>query len=147
MEAEKIFEKISGAEAGGSAKNLFDQSIDRKALFDENCILHQSIALIADKWTLLILMTLMQGTKRNSELQRQVVGISPKMLAQTLKNLTAYGMITRKVYPEVPPRVEYTLTEFGQSLARPLAALFDWSLQWEPELRALHQQNQESSMG
>jgi len=113
-------------------------SIDRKTTFDENCILHQSLSLMADKWTLLILMSLMQGTKRTNELQKQIKGISPKMLSQTLRILQDYGMIDRKVYAEVPPKVEYTLTTFGESTAAPLAALFEWSLDWEPKLREIY---------
>lgn len=112
--------------------------LDNKPLLDESCILHQSLTLIADKWTMLILMALMQGTKRNSELQRQIQGISPKMLAQTLKTLIVYGMVDRQVFPEVPPRVEYSLTEFGSSTAGPLAALLDWSVEWEEHLRELY---------
>ncbi len=112
--------------------------LENKPLLDQSCILHQSLALIADKWTLLILMALMQGTKRNSELQRQIAGISPKMLTQTLKTLVGYGMVTRIVFPEVPPRVEYSLTDFGGSTAGPLAALLDWSVEWEEHLRELY---------
>ena len=104
-------------------KISYMESLAARTIFDENCIIHQSFALIADKWTLLVVTVLMQGTKRNSDLLRQVIGISPKMLAQTLKTLVNYGMISRKVYPEVPPRVEYTLTEFGTSLAQPLSGL------------------------
>ncbi|MGS0527995.1 winged helix-turn-helix transcriptional regulator [Zobellia nedashkovskayae] len=100
--------------------------------------MHRSFSLIADKWTLLIIMSLLQGTKRNSEIQRQVQGITPKMLAQTLKTLLKYGMVDRKVFPEVPPRVEYTLTEFGRSLSEPLSLLFDWSLDWEDELNKIY---------
>lgn len=112
--------------------------LDGKPSLDETCILHQSLSLIADKWTMLILMALMQGTKRNSELQRQIQGISPKMLAQTLKTLMSYGMVDRQAYAEVPPRVEYSLTKFGQSTAGPLAALLDWSVEWEAHLRKLY---------
>ncbi|WP_294199402.1 helix-turn-helix domain-containing protein [uncultured Chryseobacterium sp.] len=108
---------------------------------DEHCILNQSLSLIANKWTLLVLMALMQGTKRNSELQRQINGISPKMLTQTLKILVGYGMVTRKVYPEVPPRVEYDLTEFGKSTADPLVALLNWSMSWEDNLTKLYKQS------
>ena len=93
---------------------------------------------MANKCTLLLLMALMQGTKRNSELQRQIKGISPKMLTQTLKILIGYGMITRKVFPEVPPRVEYELTEFGKSTADPLMALLEWSVSWEEQLTILY---------
>ncbi|MCR1026725.1 helix-turn-helix transcriptional regulator [Cellulophaga baltica] len=116
----------------------FEESVTLKKVFDEDCILHRSFSLIADKWTLLIIMSLLQGTKRNSEIQRQVQGITPKMLAQTLKTLLKYGMVERKVFPEVPPRVEYTLTAFGRSLSEPLSLLFDWSLDWEDELNKIY---------
>lgn len=89
-------------------------------------------------------MALMQGTKRNSELQKQIAGISPKMLAQTLKTLISYGMVTRVVYPEVPPKVEYSLTEFGESTSEPLNALLKWSIEWETHLRELYKYQCES---
>ena len=126
-------------EAGKKIKKIsYLESLSSRTVFDENCIIQVSFALIADKWTLLILTTLMQGTKRNSDLQKQVIGISPKMLSQTLKTLLKYGMISRKVYPEVPPRVEYTLTEFGKSLVEPLSSFYDWSVDWEDRLRAIY---------
>lgn len=117
------------------------QALHLKSDLDESCILNQSLTLIADKWTLLVLMALMQGTKRNSELQKQIKGISPKMLTQTLKTLIGYGMVTRKAFPVVPPRVEYQLTEFGKSTANPLMALLDWSVTWELQLTKLYKEN------
>lgn len=114
------------------------QALLLKSNLDESCILHQSLTLIANKWTLLVLMALMQGTKRNSELQKQINGISPKMLTQTLKTLVGYGMVTRKAFPEVPPRVEYKLTEFGKSTADPIMALLNWSVSWEIQLTKLY---------
>ena len=91
-------------------KNLEDfqklrQHILSRSIFDESCILNQSLTLIANKWTLLTLVSLIQSSKRTNELQKQIEGISPKMLNETLKKLMAYGMVKRKVYPEVPPRV------------------------------------------
>jgi DNA-binding HxlR family transcriptional regulator len=117
------------------------EALHLKSNLDESCILNQSLSLIANKWTLLVLMALMQGTKRNSELQRQINGISPKMLTQTLKTLIGYGMVTRKAYPEVPPRVEYDLTEFGRSTADPLMALLNWSVSWEDQLTKLYEES------
>lgn len=116
------------------------QTLLVKSSLDESCILNQALTLIANKWTLLILVALMQGRKRNSELQRQINGISPKMLAQTLKTLIQYGMAKRKVYPEVPPRVEYELTAFGKSTADPLMALLKWSVDWEEKLTTLYKE-------
>ena len=117
------------------------QLLHAKPSLDENCVLNQSLSLIADKWTLLTLMALMQGTKRTSELQRQINGISSKMLTQTLKTLMRYGMINRRVYPEVPPRVEYSLTEFGQSTAGPLTGLLNWSVEWESQINRLYRED------
>lgn len=114
------------------------QSLVLKSILDESCILNQSLSLIANKWTLLILMALMQGTKRTNQLQKQINGISPKMLNETLKKLIDYGMVERRVYPEVPPRVEYDLTPFGISTADPLAALLEWSVIYEDRLTALY---------
>ncbi len=129
-------------EAGKENENFFklQQTLMVKSNLDESCILNQSLTLIANKWTLLILMALMQGTKRNSELQRQINGISPKMLTQTLKTLISYGMVKRKVFPEVPPRVEYELTGFGKSTADPLMALLKWSVEWEEQLAKLYKE-------
>ncbi len=116
-----------------------------KSNLDESCILNQSLSLIANKWTLLILMSLMQGRKRTGEIQKQINGISPKMLNETLKKLVSYGMVKRKIYPEVPPRVEYSLTEFGISTADPLIALSDWSVEWENKLTELYKKSKKSN--
>ncbi|WP_208024595.1 winged helix-turn-helix transcriptional regulator [Amycolatopsis pithecellobii] len=84
---------------------------------------------IGDKWSVLILGELADGQPhRFSGLGRQVEGISEKMLAQTLRYLEQDGLVERTVYPEVPPRVEYALTELGRTLRRPLASLREWSL-------------------
>lgn len=116
------------------------QSLLIKSNLDESCILNQSLSLIANKWTLLILMALMTGRKRTNELQKQINGISPKMLNETLKKLMDYGMVKRKVYPEVPPRVEYFLSDFGYSTAKPLSALLDWSVEWEKKINMLYKE-------
>lgn len=81
------------------------------------------MAVLAEKWTLLIVTALVAGPKRTAEIRRCVDGISEKMLIQTLRKLETYALVSRKSYPEVPPRVEYRLTPLGRSLAR-LAGLF-----------------------
>ncbi len=86
-------------------------------------------AQLANKW-LLILLALMQRSKRDSELQRRIQGVSPKMLSQSLRQLEERGLVQREVYAQVPPRVEYSLTDLGQSLAPLLVELCDWSVQW-----------------
>ncbi|HRQ41256.1 MAG TPA: helix-turn-helix domain-containing protein [Chloroflexota bacterium] len=82
---------------------------------------------IGDKWTALIIGLLEDGPKRFSELHRCIEGISQKMLTQTLRNLERDGLVSRTLYPEVPPRVEYTLTPMGQTLCTPLTAVRHWA--------------------
>ena len=91
---------------------------------------------IADKWTALIIQTLAKGTMRYSGLQQQIGGISQKMLTQTLRSLERDGLVQRKVYPVVPPRVEYSLTRLGRTLIEPLRTLCRWSEKHLAELQA-----------
>lgn len=109
--------------------------LDAKSNLDASCIVHQALNLLASKWLLLILLALMQRPKRNSELQRQIRGVSPKMLAQSLRQLEANGLVHRQVFAEVPPHVEYSLTPFGESIAPLLAELCDWSVTWEAQVQ------------
>ena len=81
------------------------------------------MAVLAEKWTLLIVTTLADGPMRTAQIRRRVDGVSEKMLIQTLRKLEGFGLVSRRSYPEVPPRVEYRLTPLGRSLSR-LAALF-----------------------
>ncbi|RCJ42332.1 transcriptional regulator [Nostoc minutum NIES-26] len=103
------------------------ERIAQMNIFDTSCAGHQMLEHIANKWTVLIVYALTQGKKRYSELKQQIVGISPKMLIQNLRNLERCGLIQREVYPTVPPRVEYSLTELGETLVEPLAILGEWS--------------------
>jgi len=98
------------------------------------CPTRMVLDLIADKWTTLVIYLLSQGTKRYGELQREVGGISQKMLTQTLRQLEEDGLVLRVVYPEVPPRTEYSLTELGQTLREPLGALCRWAVVHLPEV-------------
>jgi len=82
---------------------------------------------IADKWTTLIVGLLEAHPKRFSELQRQIEGISQKMLTQTLRELERDGLVTRTIYAQVPPRVEYQLTPLGRTLCEPIAAIRAWA--------------------
>jgi len=84
---------------------------------------------LADKWSALLLDALQDGAKRFAELRTDVAGISEKMLTQTLRSLERDGMVERKDYGELPPRVEYALTELGRSLTQPLLEMCAWSKQ------------------
>jgi DNA-binding HxlR family transcriptional regulator len=85
------------------------------------------ISLLADKWTIPVIHVLARGTKRTGELRRAIAGVSQKMLTQTLRMLEERGLIQRTVYPVVPPRVEYRLTELGESINEPLQHLCEWT--------------------
>lgn len=94
------------------------------------------LAKVADKWSILTIMVLSEGTKRFSELQRSIEGISQRMLTLTLRGLERDGMVTRTVYPTIPPRVDYTLTPMGESLREPVSALGGWVIANLPEIDA-----------
>lgn len=94
------------------------------------------LARVADKWSILTIMVLSEGTKRFSELQRSIEGISQRMLTLTLRGLERDGMVTRTVYPTIPPRVDYTLTPMGESLREPVSALGGWVIANLPEIDA-----------
>ncbi len=94
---------------------------------DKNCPIEHTVNLIGHKWKVLILRNLFnQGTQRFSELSKGISGISQKMLTQQLRQLEHDGIIQRTVYPEVPPRVEYDLTELGHSLRPIMEAMNVW---------------------
>lgn len=92
------------------------------------------IDLLASKWVLLLLPLLRAGPQRNGDLQRGAEGISQKMLTQTLRDLERHGLITRHDHHEVPPRVEYSLTRLGSSLAKAIVVLDDWVIRHYDEI-------------
>jgi DNA-binding HxlR family transcriptional regulator len=93
-----------------------------------DALVDETIARVADKWTLLLIEALEEaGARRFSELGRAVPGISQKMLTQTLRAMEREGLVTRKVYPEVPPRVEYCLTDLGHELAEAFCGVWTWA--------------------
>lgn len=97
--------------------------------YQPGCPTRRVLDLIGDRWTVLLVNTLGSGPLRFSELRRRVAGISQKMLTQTLRELERDGLVARTVYPEVPVRVEYALTEAGTTLRAPLKALEEWSIE------------------
>ena len=92
------------------------------------------VSLLADKWTIPLIHALARGTRRTSELKRLLGGVSQKMLTQTLRTIEEHGLIERKVYAEVPPRVEYSLTRLGASINEPLTVICEWTEQHGAEL-------------
>lgn len=90
------------------------------------CPVETTLMLIGSKWKVLILRDLMPGTKRFGELRRSIGGVSQKVLTAQLRDMEACGLVDRRVYAEVPPRVEYSLTELGRSLRPILDAMWAW---------------------
>lgn len=101
-----------------------------------DCPSRQLLDRIGDRWTVLVIGALEDGPQRFSQLARRVDGVSQKMLTQTLRALEADGLVLRTAHPEIPPRVEYELTELGRSLLEPLGALVSWASEHMGEVRA-----------
>jgi len=86
------------------------------------------LSRIGDKWTVLVVSTLGEGSKRFNELRREIPSVSQRMLTLTLRNLERDGLVSRSVTPSIPPRVDYALTEMGRSLLKPVNALAEWAV-------------------
>lgn len=104
-------------------------------IFDEASAAREVLALIANKWSAMIVLRLAEAPKRYSQLGREVGGISQKMLTQTLRQLERNGVVGRRSYPVLPPKVEYTLTPLGRTLLGPLTAVLAWTGDHLHELR------------
>ena len=100
------------------------------------CPVETTLMLIGDKWKVLILRDLLPGTKRFGELKRSIGSVSQKVLTAQLRDMEEKGLLERKVYAEVPPRVEYTLTALGQSLRPILEAMAGWGEEYKARLGA-----------
>ena len=95
------------------------------------CPIETTLTLTGDKWKMLIVRDLLTGTKRFGELKKSLSGISQKVLTQHLRIMEGNGLINRKVYPEVPPKVEYSLTALGRSLKPIHDAMLAWGLKYQ----------------
>jgi len=94
---------------------------------ERRCPVRDVLDCIGDRWSLLTLIALADGTLRFTEVKRAIGDISQRMLAQTLRTLEREGYVTREVYPTIPPKVEYTLTELGKSLLAKVTPLIGWA--------------------
>ncbi|BDZ48458.1 transcriptional regulator [Frondihabitans sucicola] len=99
---------------------------DRVCSADQKGLVREMLTRIGDKWTTLVITTLARGPLRFSALLGEINGLSHRMLTVTLRALERDGLVTRTVYAEVPPRVEYTLTDLGVTLIAPLGTIVDW---------------------
>jgi len=103
-------------------------------ILSPDCPLRQTLGLIGDPWLPQVIYLLSFGTKRYNEFQKKIPGISNKILTQSLRSLELNGIVHRKVYPVVPPKVEYTLTNFGRKLVAPIKVIVAWSEMHTKEL-------------
>ncbi|ALO66565.1 HxlR family transcriptional regulator [Arthrobacter alpinus] len=102
--------------------------------YDRNCPSRQVLDRIGDRWSVLVVGALSQGPLRFSELAKRVDGVSQKMLTQTLRGLERDGLISRTMFAQIPPRVEYQLSESGTGLAQPVLALETWAKENMPTI-------------
>jgi DNA-binding HxlR family transcriptional regulator len=113
----RMLDRLRAQRAGGYQGDLFDPDCPTRLVLDR----------IGDKWTALIVLLLSDGPKRFTRLRGDLGSVAPKVLTQTLRRMERDGLITRHIYAEVPPRVDYALTSLGHSLTEPIAAIGDWA--------------------
>ena len=102
---------------------------------DDKCPVRASLTLLSGKWTLLILFQINENVMRYSELKRAIPGISEKMLIQELNMLVESKLVSKKAYPEIPPKVEYSLTDFGKTLIPVISAIGNWGDEYQDSLK------------
>jgi DNA-binding HxlR family transcriptional regulator len=103
--------------------------------YKRECMSHTVLEMLASKWVYLVVGALRAGRRRHGELARKIEGITPKMLTQTLRALERDGLVRREVFPVIPPRVEYELTDLGRNLAELLNQIRVWSERHAPDIR------------
>src|SRR5580698_10582475 len=115
-------------------------SSDLTPLQESSCtFVREVLSLVGDKWSVLVIVLLGDTTRRFNEIKRLVDGISQRMLTLTLRGLERDGLVKRTVFPTVPPRVDYELTELGRSLWKPIEALGGWAREHQGEITAARQ--------
>lgn len=113
----RLVERLRARRAGADEGDLFDPACPTRLVLDR----------IGDKWTALVVLLLSDGPMRFSALRSQIGAVAPKVLTQTLRRMERDGLVTRAVYAEVPPRVDYALTDLGHSLVKPIAVVSEWA--------------------
>jgi DNA-binding HxlR family transcriptional regulator len=117
---------MKAASTSASATESISSRVRRGELLSADCPSREVLKHVTSRWGVLLLMALMDGMHRFSDLHRKVGGVSEKMLAQTLKDLEADGFVSRKVLAAVPPHVEYRLTPLGKQIGKRVTGLTDW---------------------
>lgn len=112
----------------------FNVTIVKPNIYDPACPTRTVLDRIGDKWTALVVLVLLDGPQRFSQLRGAIGGVSPKVLTETLRRLERDGILTRTAYPQIPPRVEYELTPLGRSLEQPIRAIAAWAEETVPRI-------------
>lgn len=136
--------KMSGKNETGAPVSL-SEAMRRGALFVEACPSREVLKHVTSRWGVLVLIALLGGTHRFSELRRKVGGVSERMLAQTLQWLEEDGFVSRVSYPVVPPHVEYSLTPLGEEVAARVRDLADWIELNLPRIAAVWESRKEQA--
>ncbi|MGH1374122.1 MAG: winged helix-turn-helix transcriptional regulator [Cellvibrionaceae bacterium] len=120
----------------GKAKTKGPKASEKRVFHNnDECPIRNVVSQIGDKWSVLILFALVEGADRFNSLKSRVVGISQRMLTQTLRDLEREGYVSRTVYAEVPVKVEYELTQLGKALVQPLYQLVSWAETHHDEIK------------
>ncbi|WP_407154570.1 winged helix-turn-helix transcriptional regulator [Bradyrhizobium sp. STM 3557] len=118
-------------------ENICGPAAPPHSLDDHDCRGVASVlARVGDKWSVFVIMMLGDGPKRFNELKRMVGGISQRMLTLTLRGLERDGLVTRTVFPTIPPRVDYELTDLGRGLCTPVKSLGEWAIKHQDQIEA-----------
>jgi DNA-binding HxlR family transcriptional regulator len=117
----------NGAPASLDQLRAAREAGDEGDLFDPQCPTRLVLDRIGDKWTSLVVLLLSDGRMRFTDLRGRIGRVAPKVLTQTLRRMERDGLISREIFAEVPPRVEYSLTDLGRSLIEPIAVIADWA--------------------
>lgn len=129
---------------GGTLKSLGNGKMTKR--FDSDCVATREIlSLVGDKWSVLVIVNLGEGTMRFSDIKRAIEGISQRMLTLTLRGLERDGLVTRTVYPTIPPRVDYALTRLGRTLLEPVTELAIWAQSHRPEIQRAREDYQRAA--
>ncbi len=112
------------------------EASEHRVIEPENCQAREVLDRVGDKWTMYVVRVLGGGVKRFSELRREIPAITPRMLTVTLRTLERDGLVSRTVYPVIPPRVEYRLTHMGGTLLEAVSAVVEWANAHLPEIYA-----------
>lgn len=117
-------------------KDTIEKECDKMIKELPACPVETTLTLISDKWIILILRDLLGGTKRFGQLKKSVTGISQKVLTSNLRQMEQTGLVNRKVFAEVPPKVEYSLTELGKSLGPILDVMAEWGTEYKQKVNS-----------